>query len=68
MIKMSVSDENLLERQTMPLDGCQNTIEVTARIDHRRTPRVLTPYDAAVLLKRSNRNNFDLHTVMASPR
>jgi hypothetical protein len=52
----------------MPLDGCQNTIEIAARIDHRGTPRVITPYDAAVLLKGSDRNNFDLHTVMASPR
>jgi hypothetical protein len=52
----------------MALDDRQHAIEVAAGIDDRCTSRLFAPYDAAVLLEGSNRNDLDLHTVIASPR
>ena len=60
VVDMTVRDENLLSAQAHFFDDVDNACYFTARIDDRRSERLITPQEGTVLGERRHRNDFIL--------
>ena len=61
MVNVAMSDENLLQNQTFPLDHAENQRQVATRVDHCSAARLFAPQHRGILLKRGNRNDCVFH-------
>ena len=65
MINMAVRHQNFGQGQLFVGQDSPNTLNVTARINHGRLPRCLTPENSAVLLEGGNGNDGVAHDILA---
>ena len=62
MVNVGMRDDDLLHRQIMLLENCENFLDVLARIDDGSPARCFIGKDAAIARERSNREDFVNHS------
>ena len=60
MVDMTMGHQDFLQHDAVLLDRTQDARNITARIDHRRTLRLIAPQQAAVLFKRRDGDDLVL--------
>ena len=68
MIKVTMGDPNLLERQALVLQGLHQTRHLAAWIDDRSFQGLGAPNDGAVLLQRRHRGDHGADRKLAGLR